>query len=72
MAMADSPEVKLAKTAERGAREARLAAALRDNLHRRKKQARARAADLAASDTPFADAPAEPRSRPRGDSGSTG
>jgi hypothetical protein len=48
-----------AKSAERAAREARLAEALRDNLRRRKEQARARAADRDISDTS-----AEPRDRP--------
>jgi hypothetical protein len=47
--MPDSPGLTQAKSAERAAREARLAEALRDNLRRRKEQARARAADR---DTP--------------------
>ena len=59
--MPDSPRVTPAKAAERAAREARLAAALRDNLRRRKQQARNRAADRDA-----ADAPAEPRDRQAG------
>jgi len=64
--MPDSPGLTQAKSAERAAREARLAEALRDNLRRRKEQARARAAD---SDTP--DTQAEPRDRLRGDTNPT-
>ncbi|MGE0259496.1 MAG: hypothetical protein AB7T18_12155 [Alphaproteobacteria bacterium] len=52
---------------ERTAREARLAAALRDNLRRRKEQARTRA-----SDRDPANAAAEPRDRRRRSSGATG
>ena len=43
--MPDSPRLTQVKDAERAARDARLAEALRDNLRRRKEQARARAAD---------------------------
>ena len=58
--MPDSPRLTPAKSAERAAREARLAEALRDNLRRRKQQARDRAAD---QDTP--DAAGTPRDRKR-------
>jgi hypothetical protein len=44
------PRVLPQTEAERAAREARLAAALRANLHRRKAQLRARAAATASSD----------------------
>jgi hypothetical protein len=40
VAMADIPDRPRSKFAERAAREARLAKALRDNLRRRKEQAR--------------------------------
>jgi hypothetical protein len=40
--MKDPPDLTLAKRAERAAQEERLAKALRDNLHRRKQQQRAR------------------------------
>ncbi len=65
--MPDSPRVTPAKAAEHAAREARLAAALRDNLRRRKQQVRNRAADRDAADTP-----ARPCDRRREDAGSTG
>jgi hypothetical protein len=65
--MADSPRLTPGKGAERAAREARLAEALRDNLRRRKEQARARAADRAPSDTP-----AGPGERRRKDAAPTG
>ena len=42
-AMADSPRITPVKANEQAARKARLARALRDNLRRRKEQARARA-----------------------------
>jgi len=42
-AMADTPRVTRAKQIEHGVREDRLARALRENLRRRKEQARARA-----------------------------
>jgi hypothetical protein len=45
--MTDSPNLTRAKRIERAAREARLARALRDNLHRRKQQARAQEARTA-------------------------
>ena len=51
--MADAPRITRAKRIEQAAREARLARALRDNLRRRKEQARARephAADLPADE----------------------
>jgi hypothetical protein len=48
--MTDSPKPTAAQSAGRAAREARLAAALRDNLRRRKEQTRARAAGRDASD----------------------
>lgn len=41
-AMTDAPRLTSAKKQEQAAREARLAKALRDNLRRRKEQARAR------------------------------
>ena len=41
-AMSDAPRITLGKRVEIGAKEARLAEALRDNLRRRKEQARAR------------------------------
>jgi hypothetical protein len=65
--MPDSPRVTPAKAAEHAAREARLAEALRDNLRRRKQQARGRAADRDS-----ADAPAGPYEGGQGDAGSTG
>jgi len=40
--MAEPPQSRVKQNAERAAREGRLAKALRDNLHRRKEQARAR------------------------------
>ena len=40
--MADSPRLTIAKRAEHAARTERLARALRENLHRRKAQARAK------------------------------
>ena len=46
--MTDSPNLTDAKSAEHAAREERLARALRDNLHRRKQQARAKQARAAA------------------------
>jgi hypothetical protein len=65
--MLDSPGPTRAKSAERAMREARLAEALRDNLRRRKEQARARAADR---DPP--DLSAGPRDGRRGDTRPTG
>jgi hypothetical protein len=54
--MTDTPDLTPAKRIERTAREERLARALRDNLHRRKEQARAqkqnRAGEAASSDPP--------------------
>ena len=57
--MADAPRITGAKRGEAAAREARLSHALRDNLRRRKEQARARAkrtddrpTDAAAGDEP--------------------
>jgi hypothetical protein len=46
--MTDSPNLTRAKRSEHAAREERLARALRDNLHRRKQQARAKATRAAA------------------------
>ena len=65
--MPDSPRLTPEKAAEHGARTARLAEALRDNLRRRKEQARDRTADR---DPP--DAPAEPGGREQRDAGPTG
>ena len=48
--MPDSPRITRAKQAERALREARLADALRDNLRRRKDQARARGPESPKSD----------------------
>ena len=67
--MPDSPGPTRAKSAERAAREARLAEALRDNLRRRKEQARARAADRDPPDPPAetgADAAGGGDTRPTG------
>jgi hypothetical protein len=47
--MTDSPHLTGAKRIEHAAREERLARALRDNLHRRKQQARAKEARAAAT-----------------------
>ena len=47
--MTDSPNLTRAKRVEHAAREERLAQALRDNLHRRKQQARAKEALAAAT-----------------------
>jgi hypothetical protein len=58
--MTDSPELSPAKRLEHAAREERLARALRDNLRRRKQQARAkeaRAAEIRA-DSPGDEPPA--------------
>ncbi len=52
------PHLTRAKLAERAAREARLAKALRENLHRRKQQARAQQPDDAAATD------ADPETRP--------
>jgi hypothetical protein len=65
--MPDSSGTNPAKAGERAAREARLAAALRDNLRRRKEQARAQAVDSDA-----ADAPGRSRDPRRRDAGGTG
>jgi hypothetical protein len=65
--MPDSPRSTQAKIARRAEREARLAGALRDNLRRRKEQARARAADYDTSETA-----AGPCDRRQGDPGTTG
>jgi hypothetical protein len=54
--MADAPRITGAKRVESAAREARLSHALRDNLRRRKEQARAR--EKRAADQP-ADAAAD-------------
>jgi hypothetical protein len=69
--MPDSPRLTQAKDAERAAREARLAEALRDNLRRRKEQAHARAADRDMLDPP-ADASAGPRDKRPGNTRPTG
>jgi hypothetical protein len=73
--MPDSPRLTREKDAERAARETRLAEALRDNLRRRKEQARARAADRdmpdSLADSPV-DAPAGPRDKLRGNTRPTG
>ncbi len=66
--MPDSPGATHAKTARRAEREARLAEALRDNLRRRKEQARARAAvNYDSSETATG-----PCDRRQGDPGTTG
>jgi len=61
--MTDSPHLTRAKRLEHAAREARLGQALRDNLQRRKQQARARApgapSEEAAADQPSGE-PVEP------------
>jgi hypothetical protein len=69
--MPDSPRLTPEKDAERAAREARLAEALRDNLRRRKEQARARAADRDTLDS-RADAPEGRRDKRPGDTRPTG
>jgi hypothetical protein len=56
--MTDSPNLTRAKRLVHAAREERLARALRDNLHRRKQQARAKEARTAA--TPADPSAAEP------------
>jgi hypothetical protein len=56
--MTDSPNLTQGKCIEHAAREQRLARALRDNLHRRKQQARAKEARTAA--TPADPSAAEP------------
>ena len=63
-----SPRLTQAKKAERAAREARLAEALRDNLRRRKRQMRARAAEGNSADEAW-DASATPSERPTGNTG---
>jgi hypothetical protein len=65
--MPDSPRLTQEKSAERAAREARLAEALRDNLRRRKEQARARAADRGTPEMPIG-----PRHRRQGDTSPAG
>jgi hypothetical protein len=47
--MTDTPRVTPARRAEQAARDKRLAAALRENLRRRKEQARARGDDAPAA-----------------------
>jgi hypothetical protein len=59
--MPDSPRLTQAKRREHTAREVRLAEALRDNLRRRKQQARDRAAGHGTTDTEAE--PAEPQPR---------
>jgi hypothetical protein len=54
MAMADSPRLTRAKRDEQAQRDKRLARALRENLHRRKQQARSKAQHAA---EPTADPP---------------
>jgi len=58
--MADSPHLTRAKQNEHAQRDERLARALRENLHRRKQQARAKQqrADEAAADPTHDDPPA--------------
>jgi hypothetical protein len=56
--MTDSPNLTHTKRIEHAAREERLARALRDNLHRRKQQTRAKQARTAA--TPADPSAAEP------------
>jgi hypothetical protein len=58
--MADSPRLTRAKREEHAERDKRLARALRDNLHRRKQQARGRAQCAAepAADPPPGEPPA--------------
>jgi len=50
--MSEVPDLPSRKQAERAAREQRLAGALRDNLRRRKEQARAQAGRAAKPPTP--------------------
>jgi len=50
-AVTDSPDLNPAKRREHEEREKRLARALRQNLHRRKQQARARGQDSRTSET---------------------
>ena len=57
-AMSETPHLTPARQAERAAREARLAKALRDNLRRRKEQARAQEA------APASTAPGQPADKP--------
>jgi hypothetical protein len=70
--MTDSPSLTPAKSMERAAREARLAEALRDNLRRRKEQARSRAAERDISETPAGETSAGPCDRQRGKTSPTG
>jgi hypothetical protein len=65
----DSPQLTKEKIAER---EARLADALRDNLRRRKEQARSRAAERDIFETPGGETPAGPCDRQRGKTSPTG
>jgi hypothetical protein len=61
--MREQPKLSPAKQAERLARDARLAAALRENLRRRKEQARGRSADRDASRGVHDDTPDQPTAR---------
>jgi hypothetical protein len=67
--MHEGPHFSARKEGERGARTARLAAALRENLRRRKEQQRARTRDLPGLDEPPADLSGDP---PSGKSGRRG
>jgi hypothetical protein len=63
--MAETPRLTPARGAERAQRRERLARALRDNLRRRKEQARARdadAADLSGAELSRKDTERDPRS----------
>jgi hypothetical protein len=62
--MTDSPRLTRAKRLEHAAREARLAQALRDNLQRRKQQARARAPAAPPEETGADQPPGEPGESP--------
>jgi hypothetical protein len=60
--MREGPHFSARKEAGRGARTARLAAALRENLRRRKEQQRARAPHQPAADKPSAGLSGDPSS----------
>jgi hypothetical protein len=67
--MREGPKLSVRKEAQRAARDARLAAALRQNLRRRKEQSRAQAADRAAGGEAPADLSGKPPSSKRGGAG---
>jgi hypothetical protein len=57
--VSDAPRLTAGRRAEHAARDKRLAAALRENLRRRKEQARTRDDEVAASDEGDAESEAE-------------